>query len=232
MGTKLSNDIISQIPVLYEQLNNKSEVARQLGISVASVNKYLTIIDAAPVEKKNRAKVTPELIEKINNLYLKCKNMAEVARQLNISTTTVKNHLSKENLNLSKQQNDDRDALWYYIYRLFGQATEEKPVSDWNITQMMKFKKQGMPYRGQLLTLKYFYEVKKNSIKKANGSIGIIPFVYDEARQYYAKLEQKQKEIGEMIQRQLEKDRIEIKYSPSDYIGKKKRKKPINLDTV
>lgn len=232
MGIKLSNDIISQIPVLYEQLNNKSEVARQLGISVASVNKYLTIIDAAPVEKKNRAKVTPELIEKINNLYLKCKNMAEVARQLNISTTTVKNHLSKENLNLSKQQNDDRDALWYYIYRLFGQATEEKPVSDWNITQMMKFKKQGMPYRGQLLTLKYFYEVKKNSIKKANGSIGIIPFVYDEARQYYAKLEQKQKEIGEMIQRQLEKDRIEIKYSPSDYIGKKKRKKPINLDTV
>ena len=173
MGAKLSNDIISQIPVLYEQLNNKSEVARQLGISVASVNKYLTIIDAAPVEKKNRAKVTPELIEKINNLYLKCKNMAEVARQLNISTTTVKNHLSKENLNLSKQQNDDRDALWYYIYRLFGQATEEKPVSDWNITQMMKFKKQGMPYRGQLLTLKYFYEVKKNSIKKANGSIGM-----------------------------------------------------------
>ena len=99
--------------------------------------------------------------------------MAEVARQLNISTTTVKNHLSKENLNLSKRQNDDRDALWYYIYRLFGQATEEKPVSDWNITQMMKFKKQGMPYRGQLLTLKYFYEVKKNSIKKANGSIGM-----------------------------------------------------------
>lgn len=173
MGTKLSNDIINQIPVLYEQLNNKSEVARQLGISVASVNKYLTIIDAAPVEKKNRVKVTPELIEKINNLYLKSKNMAEVARQLNISTTTVKNHLSKENLNLSKRQNDDRDALWYYIYRLFGQATEEKPVSDWNITQMMKFKKQGMPYRGQLLTLKYFYEVKKNSIKKANGSIGM-----------------------------------------------------------
>ena len=39
MGTKLSNDIISQIPVIYEQLNNKSEVAWQLGISVDSVNK-------------------------------------------------------------------------------------------------------------------------------------------------------------------------------------------------
>ena len=234
MGVKLSNEIISQIPILYEELKNKSEVARRLNISVASVNKYLTIINAAPIEekKKTRVKITPELIEKINQEYAQCKNMSEVARRLGISSTTVKNYLSKENLALGKQMNDDRDALWYYIYRLFGQAEEDKPVSDWNITQMMKFKRQGMPYRGQLLTLKYFYEVRKNSIQKSNGSIGIIPFVYDEPRLYYSKLEQKQKEIGDMIQKQLEKDRIEIKYSPSDYIGKKKKKKPINLDSI
>ena len=232
MANRLSDEIINKIPILYKQLNNKSEVARQLGISVASVNKYLTVINAAPTEKKSRTKVTPELIEKINEEYTKCKNMTEVAKKLNISASTVKKHLSEDNIKLSKQQNDDRDALWYYIYRLFGQAEEDKPVSDWNITQMMKFKRQGMPYRGQLLTLKYFYEVRKNSIQKSNGSIGIIPFVYDEARLYYSKLEQKQKEIGDMIQKQLEKDRIEIKYSPSDYIGKKKKKKPINLDSI
>lgn len=232
MANRLSDEIINKIPILYKQLNNKSEVARQLGISIASVNKYLTVVNAAPTEKKNRTKVTPELIEKINEEYTKCKNMTEVAKKLNISASTVKKHLSEDNIKLSKQQNDDRDALWYYIYRLFGQAEEDKPVSDWNITQMMKFKRQGMPYRGQLLTLKYFYEVRKNSIQKSNGSIGIIPFVYDEARLYYSKLEQKQKEIGDMIQKQLEKDRIEIKYSPSDYIGKKKKKKPINLDSI
>lgn len=232
MANKLSDEIINKIPILYKQLNNKSEVARQLGISVASVNKYLTVVNAAPTEKKSRTKVTSELIEKINEEYTKCKNMTEVAKKLNISASTVKKHLSEDNIKLSKQQNDDRDALWYYIYRLFGQAEEDKPVSDWNITQMMKFKRQGMPYRGQLLTLKYFYEVRKNSIQKSNGSIGIIPFVYDEARLYYSKLEQKQKEIGDMIQKQLEKDRIEIKYSPSDYIGKKKKKKPINLDSI
>lgn len=232
MANRLSNEIINKIPILYKQLNNKTEVARQLGISVASVNKYLTIVNAAPVEKKSRTKVTQELIEKINKEYAKCKNMTEVAKKLNISVSTVRNHLSEDNIKLSKQQNDDRDALWYYIYRLFGQVEEDKPVSDWNITQMMKFKRQGMPYRGQLLTLKYFYEVRKNSIQKSNGSIGIIPFVYDEARQYYSKLEQKQKEIGDMIQKQLEKDRIEIKYSPSDYIGKRKKKKPINLDSI
>lgn len=173
MANKLSDEIINKIPILYKQLNNKSEVARQLGISVASVNKYLTVVNAAPTEKKSRTKVTPELIEKINEEYTKCKNMTEVAKKLNISASTVKKHLSEDNIKLSKQQNDDRDALWYYIYRLFGQAEEDKPVSDWNITQMMKFKRQGMPYRGQLLTLKYFYEVRKNSIQKSNGSIGM-----------------------------------------------------------
>ena len=41
MGIKLSNEVISQIPILYEELKNKAEVARRLNISVASVNKYL-----------------------------------------------------------------------------------------------------------------------------------------------------------------------------------------------
>ena len=31
----------------------------------------------------------------------------------------------------------------------------------------------------------YFYEIKGNSIEKANGGIGIIPFVYNDALKYY-----------------------------------------------
>lgn len=234
MGKKLSQEIISQIPILYDKYKNKSRVAKELGITPNSVTKYLTISAAAPLEekKKTRTKVTPELIEKINKEYANYKNMSKVAQILDISPGTVKNYLSEENIKLSKQINDDRDALWFYIYRLFGQAAEDKPVSDWNITQMMKFKNQGMPYRGQLLALKYFYEVKKNSIDKSNGSIGIIPWIWEESRTYYSKIEQKQKEIGEAIQQQLERDRLEIKYNPSDYIGKKKKKKEINLDTI
>ena len=84
MANRLSDEIINKIPILYKQLNNKSEVARQLGISVASVNKYLTVVNAAPTEKKSRTKVTPELIEKINEEYTKCKNITEVEKNLNI----------------------------------------------------------------------------------------------------------------------------------------------------
>lgn len=234
MGQKLSEEIVNKIPVLYEQLKNKTKVAKELGISVGSVNKYLTIISATPIkeEKKPRVKITDEIIKKINDEYVICKNMSTVAKKIGISPSTVKKYLSEENKILNKQLNDNRDALWYYIYRLFGQYSEDKPVSDWNITQMMKFKNQGMTYRGQLLSLKYFYEIKKNSIKKSNGSIGIIPFIYDEAKIYYSKIEQQQKEIGDAIQKQLEKDRLEIKYSPSDYIGKKKKKKEIDLNTI
>jgi hypothetical protein len=89
-----------------------------------------------------------------------------------------------------------------------------------------------MPYRGQLLTLKYFYEIKKNSVKKSNGSIGIIPFIYEDARCYYENQAKIVDEITQSIQRQLEKDRIEIKYNPNDYIGQKRKKKIIDLNSI
>lgn len=234
MGKRISEEIINQIPILYEKLKNKNEVARQLGISVSSVNKYLTVLNAAPQEKerKKRVKITEDIIQQINEEYQKVKNMKKVAEIVGISATTVKKYLSEENIQLSKSLNDDRDALWYYVYRLFGQHSEDKPVSDWNITQMAKFKSQGMTYRGQLLTLKYFFEIKKNPIKKANGSIGIIPWAYSEAAEYYAKVEQKQNSIAIAIKEQLEKDRIEINYNPSDYIGKRKKKKEIDINSL
>lgn len=234
MAKRIPDEIIQKIPILYKEYGVKSKVAEELGISVSSVSKYLTIFEAAPQEKepKKKTKIDQETIQKINQRYSECKNMAQVARELGIAPTTVKKYLTEENLQLKQTESDDRDALWYYIFRLFGEYSEDKPVSDWNITQMQKFRKQGMPYRGQLLTLQYFYEIRKNSKDRSNGSIGIIPFVYDEARLYYEKQAKKADEIGRAIQKQLEQDRIEIKYNPSDYIGKKTRRKLIDLNEI
>ena len=233
MAKRIDEKTIEQIPILYEQLKNKAEVARQLGISAASVNKYLAIYNGAPIEvtNKKRVKVDEELVQKINELYKSCKNMSQVAKELGISPSTVKNHLTEENLKLKDKLNDDRDALWFYIYKLFG-PDDDKPVSDWNVTQMQKFNRMGMGYRAQLLTLKWYYEVKKNPVKKEYKTIGIIPYVYDQAALYYKKQESKAKEIAEAIEKQLEQDRIEIQYNPSDYIGTKKKKKLIDLDSV
>ena len=234
MGKKIDEAIIEQIPVLFEELKNKAEVARRLGISPASVNKYLAIYNGAPVEvvAKKRVKVDEKLIAQINEKYKSCKNMAQVAKELGISPTTVKNHLSEENLKLKERVNDDRDALWFYIHRLFGPDTDGRAVSEWNVTQMMKFNRQGMGYKSQLLTLKWFYEVEKNPIQEKYKTIGIIPYVYDKAALYYKTQEKKRIEVEEAIEKQLEQDRIEIKYNPSDYIGAKKKKKMIDLDQI
>ena len=40
-------------------------------------------------------------------------------------------------------------------------------------------------YSGILKSLVYFYEVKGNSKDKANGGIGIVPFIYQDAYNYY-----------------------------------------------
>lgn len=233
MGKKISDEIIEQIPVLYEQTKDKKKVASDLGISVASVNKYLAIYNGAPTETvaKKRVKVDEALIAEINKRFQSCKNMAQVAAELDISPTTVKNHLNEESLKLKEKVNDDRDALWFYIYRLFG-PDGSQPVSKWNITQMIKFNTMGMNYRSQLLTLKYFYEIEKNPVQDKYKTIGIIPYIYDKAAAYYKAQEKKRIEVEEAIERQLEQDRVEIKYNPADYIGSKKKSKIIDINSI
>ena len=39
-----------------------------------------------------------------------------------------------------------------------------------------------------LKSLKWFYEVKHNDKESSNGRIGIIPYIYDDAKNYYYQL--------------------------------------------
>lgn len=240
LAKKIADEIIEQIPILYDKLKNKNAVARELNISPSTVTKYLKVLSVTSSvqelnkkEKKTRIKITPELIEKINEDYKLYKSQAEVARRNGISASTVKKYLSEENKKIVEQQQNDKEALWYYIYRLFGHYSEENPVNPWNITQINKFHSQGYTYRGQLLTLKYFFEIQRSSIEKANNSIGIIPYKYAEAAEYFAKKQSEQQKLNESIQKQLEKDRVEIKYIPyKKNKENKKNKKIIDLNSL
>ena len=66
MGKKISNEIIEQIPILYNELKTKTAVAKQLGISVSTVTRYL---ENSEIEIRHRAKITEELVEEINERY-------------------------------------------------------------------------------------------------------------------------------------------------------------------
>lgn len=143
---KINEDIIKQIPILYQKYGVKAKVARELGISASTVTHYLNLLQGAAAvenskgitkkEPKKRIKITEEVIQQINNLYSQCLNMAQVAREIGISSTTVKKYLNEENLKKVKTQYDDRDALFFYIIRLFGINSEEEPVSAHNLSLM------------------------------------------------------------------------------------------------
>lgn len=84
---------------------------------------------------------------------------------------------------LPKQEIDeDLIELENYIKKLlkedFINAKVRKQIKDFQ-------QQYGYSYSGMLKSLIYFYEVKNNPIDKSNGSIGIVPFVYKDAYNYY-----------------------------------------------
>lgn len=81
----------------------------------------------------------------------------------------------------SKDQND-LQALEDYIIKLLDldyiDARVRKQINDFHDVHHYS-------YSGIHKALTYFYEVKKNSTEKANGGIGIVPYVYKDAYNYY-----------------------------------------------
>ena len=127
------------------------------------------------------------------------------------------------------QEEKDLEALEEYIMQLLQVDYITPRVRK----QINDFKAQyNYTYTGMRKALAYFYEVKKNSTEKANGGIGIIPYVYEEAALYYKQQEKQRIEIETAIEKQLEQDRIEIQYNPADYIGAKKKKKIIDIESI
>ena len=76
-------------------------------------------------------------------------------------------------------------------FEKFYQYVKKEQGKNFNFVQFKKVtdawkKDHGYSYNGMLKTLLYFYEVKGNSKHKLReGSIGIIPFQYQQAYNYY-----------------------------------------------
>lgn len=97
-----------------------------------------------------------------------------------------------------KEIDPDLVALKDYIKELLKDDYVEARVNK----QIKDFQQEyGYTYSGMLKSLIYFYEVKGNSTEKANGGIGIVPFVYKDAYRYYysiflAKNQNKEKDLS------------------------------------
>lgn len=95
------------------------------------------------------------------------------------------------------QEQKDEEQFYKYVKNLFNE--------DYNYIATKKMaeryiKENNYTYSGMLKSLIWFYEVKHNPKSKANGSIGIIPYIYNQAKNYYyslylAKLANEEKDI-------------------------------------
>ncbi len=81
-----------------------------------------------------------------------------------------------------KPEDPELVALKDYIYSLFGDSTNWAMV----MKQIKKFQTENQyTLSGIQKSLTYFYEVQHGSKDKANGAIGIVPYVYQDAFNYY-----------------------------------------------
>ena len=82
---------------------------------------------------------------------------------------------------LGPEADPDRQKILEYVAKLF-----KEPNYAMINKQLKKFTEEnGYSYSGILKSLVYFFEIKGNSPDKANNAIGIVPFVYTDAYNYY-----------------------------------------------
>lgn len=80
------------------------------------------------------------------------------------------------------KEEQDKKALFDYINELFKENANYAKIN----RCLNKYTTQlNYSYSGILKALKYWYEVKGNSIEKANGSIQIVEYIYKDAYDYY-----------------------------------------------
>lgn len=81
-----------------------------------------------------------------------------------------------------KHEADDYKSLIAYVCELY----QIEAPTGWMLKQIRDFKEQfHYSYKGMKTTLHYFYEIQEGNDPMDSLGVGIIPFVYDEAKKFY-----------------------------------------------
>lgn len=115
--------------------------------------------------------------------------------------------------NISSIKNDEE-----YIRDIFDYLSRDLKVSyDGGKvrSQINNFIKQGKKAKGILFSLIYFYDIQNGDWNNSNGGIGIVPYIYDDARAYWSEQKERQNDVLEKIEKQMrerrERETITIK---------------------
>ena len=101
------------------------------------------------------------------------------------------------------QEEKDKEELEEYIMKLFKITYIDARIRK-QINQYVN--EYHYTYSGIRKALIYHFEIKGGSVEKANGGIGIVPYVYQHAYNYYLALWQAQ---------QKNQDKVVVEYVPT-----------------
>lgn len=104
------------------------------------------------------------------------------------------------------QDEIERKELCNYICSLFNL----KVPGPRNHSMIKTFKEQhpNYTYKGIQQALYYFFEIEHNSVSKANESIGIVPYVYDRAQDYFRRQLNLQEKIATNVTENLREKKV------------------------
>ena len=114
------------------------------------------------------------------------------------------------------QAEKDYELLEMYIKDLF-----DIQVLNATITKQIKTFRENfdLTYSGILSTLKWWTEIKKEKMEDKNYGIAIVPYIYDQAKEYYYSM-YKANQVNESLDLEHYKPKIEIVNIPPPSVHK------------
>ena len=115
-----------------------------------------------------------------------------------------------------EQEHQDYESLKKYICEIYRLDY----VTGLMLKQIKNFKEENQyKYKGMELALRYFYETLGNKAREGDG-IGIIPYVYEDAKKDYLMKINIQEKVDEMNVELSPKKTITIKSQPLNFKSK------------
>lgn len=114
-------------------------------------------------------------------------------------------------LNKQQAEETDRDKLINYIRKLFGTQVINPKI--WK--QLKQYTEEyGFSYSDILNALIYAFEIKHNDISKAQGGIGLVPYVIQDSRKYFNDISSSNKKNESILKEQNTHYKIVEVYIP------------------
>lgn len=116
---------------------------------------------------------------------------------------------------LKSKEEKDKEQLETYIKKLFSYSKLPEKVN----RQIKQYKEEfNYSYSAIYKTLRYWFEIKNGDLEKANGGIGIVPYVIDDARNYWIDILQAKELNKELVQQNIELKVVEVHILPPERI--------------